>query len=418
MSAGEAGTTPFRERSSLYAYVCAVGGDEGRLERSALLSGVGDGLVATTLPLLAAGATRDPLAVAAVFAAQHLPWAVVAVVGSALVGDSDRRTVLGTAATLRAFTIGFLGVAALTGGDSLVVLVAVALVVGVGEALADGVEEEAGAVLGHWQRSAGSSGSSLRPRGMYGLVGGLAAAGLLYEVMAPVPLLAAMGLYALAALAALWMRSPVPAPSAPDGGWRGLTPLRPGTGLVTAVAAAGTATGSAVVAVLVLFALDDLGLGAPAFGLLLAGLAVAAAGGGLAAPSIGRLLGLRTGLVIAFLAAGAGHAAAGTVADPARPLIAAAGLGGAAAAGMVAAVLVRALLHFAAGRALDAEGLRAFHIRVWGAIPVGALAGGLVARLVGVAPSVVGAGALSVAIAVAAASLPTPARAGSGTKTG
>ncbi|MBW3645616.1 MAG: hypothetical protein KY441_08945, partial [Actinobacteria bacterium] len=394
----------------------AVSGDERRLQRSALLSGVGDGLVATTLPLLAAGATRNPLAVAAVFAAQHLPWAVVAVLGPALVGDSDRRTVLGTAATLRAFTVGFLGLAALTGGDSILVLVAVALVVGVGEALADGVEEEAGAVFNRWQRSAGSSGSGLRQRGMYGVVGGLAGAGLLYEVVAPVPLLGAMGLYALAALAALWMRTTVAVPSAPGGARRGVAPLRPGTSVVTAVAAAATATGSAVLAVLVLFALDDLGLGAPAFGLLFAGLAVAAAAGGLAAPSIGRLVGLRTGLVAALLAAGAGHAAAGTVADPGRPLVAAAGLGAAAAAGMVAAVLVRALLHVAAGRALDAEGLRAFHIRVWGAIPVGALAGGLVAQLVGVAPLVVGAGALSVVVAVAAAGVPTRARAGVGAK--
>ena len=395
-----------------------MSGDERRLQRSALLSGVSDGLVATTLPLLAAGATRDPLAVAAVFAAQHLPWALVAVVGPALVGDSDRRTVLGTAATLRAFTVGFLGVTALTGGDSILVLVAVALVIGVGEALADAVEEEAGAVLSRWQRSPRSWGSSLCQRGMYGLVGGLAAAGLLYEVMAPVPLLGAMGLYALAALAALRMRTTVAVPSAPDGARRGVASLRPGTSVVTAVAAAATATGSAVLAVLVLLALDDLGLGAPAFGLLLAGLAGAAAAGGLAAPSIGRLLGLRTGLVVALLAAGAGHAAAGAVADPARPLIAAAGLAAAAAAGMVAAVLVRALLHVAAGRALEAEGLRAFHIRVWGAIPVGALAGGLVARLVGVAPLVVGAGALSVVVAAAAASVRTSARARAGAKTG
>ncbi|MDP8987405.1 MAG: hypothetical protein M3N11_03555, partial [Actinomycetota bacterium] len=81
-------------------------------------------------------------------------------------------------------------------------------------------------------------------------------------------------------------------------------------------------------------------------------------------------------------------------------------------------VLVRAVLHVAAGRPVDTEALRAFHIRVWGAIPVGALTGGVVGRLVGVAPLVVGAGVASVVIALVATGAPTRARAAAGAKSG
>jgi len=54
-----------------------VSKDERRLRRSSTMAGVGDGVVAVALPLLAANVTRDPLAIAAVVAAQHLPWVVV-----------------------------------------------------------------------------------------------------------------------------------------------------------------------------------------------------------------------------------------------------------------------------------------------------------------------------------------------------
>ncbi len=377
------------------------------MRRSLVLAGVGDGMAATALALVAAGLTRDPLAVAAVFAAQHLPWAVVAMAGRSAWVDADRRTVLGLGVTLRAVAVAVVGLLTLAGAETVLALVVAALVIGVGEALADRAEsdaEVAGAGSGFDQ--------GLRRDAMVGLaVVGLPAGGLVYELAAALPFLLDVGVFALAALAALSLRTPLPgsptagdpAPSAGLARGTGVPALAPGTAAVTLVVAVSSAAASAVLGVLVLFALDDLGLGAPAFGLLLAGLAGSSALGALAAPSVGRAVGLRAGLALALVISGAGYVAAGLVGEASRPLVAAVALGAGAGGSMAVAVLGRALLHLGAGRVVEGPQLLAFHVRVWGCIPVGALAGGVAARTLGV-PALVVAGGL-VSLVAAAASL-------------
>jgi hypothetical protein len=378
------------------------------MRRSSLLAGVGDGMVATALALLAAGLTRDPLSVAMVFAAQHLPWAVVAVAGRSTWIDADRRTMLGLGVTLRAVAVAVVGLLTLAGAETVPVLVVAALAVGLGEALADQAETDAGA--GPLASSSSGVGSPRR-NGMVGLaVIGLPLGGLVYEVAAALPFLLDVGVFAVAALAALSLRTPltvVPLPPRSAGTGPGSRPapasalaLAPGTGPVTVAAALSAAAGGAVSSLLVLFALDDLGLGAPAFGLVLAGLAGAATLGALAAPSVGGAVGLRGGMALALAVAGAGHAGAGLVGEPGRPFVAAGALGVAAAGSLAAAVLGRALLHVGAGRAVEGARLVAFHARVWAGLPVGALLGGVAARTLGVPGTLVACGVLSLAAAM------------------
>ncbi len=381
------------------------------MRRSSLLAGVGDGMVATALALLAAGLTRDPLSVASVFAAQHLPWAVVAVAGHSTWVDADRRTVLGLGVTLRAVAVAVVGLLTLAGAETVFLLVVAALAVGLGEALAD--QAEADASVAPHASSPGNVGSPRR-NAMLGLaVIGFPLGGLVYEVAAALPFLLDVGVFALAALAALTLRTPLPRPPArprsngggfgAGAGPRGRVALSlvPGTGPVTAVSALSAAAGSGVASVLVLFALDDLGLGAPSFGLLLAGLAGASTLGALAAPSIAGAVGLRGGLALTLAVAGAGYAGAGMVGEPEGPLAAAAALGVGAAGSLAAAVLGRALLHVGAGRAVEGAGLVAFHARVWAGLPLGALLAGVAARTLGVPATMVAGGALSVAAALA-----------------
>lgn len=397
-----------------------LGADGHRLQRSSALAGIGDGVVATALPLLAAGVTRDPLSVAAVIAAQHIAWAVVAMLGPALVSDADQRTVLGLATSLRAAAAAVIGILVMTGGEVLALLMAAALAVGFGEALTDGGEQATEPLL------AGASGGSpprsvLRRNGMIGLaLVGMPLGGLVYELAAGLAFLVAMGLFALAALVALSLREQVVAGGRPNPGINpsGLPPLASGTATVTTAAGLSTAASSAVLGVLVLFALDDLGLGAPAFGLLLAGLAAAAAAGGFASPALGQLVGLRGGVFVALTAAAVGYIAAGLLGDPVNPIPAAAGLGLASFAGMVASVLLRALIHSAAGRVVEGPALSAFHARVWATIPAGALAGGLIARATDVSGALVAAGAASALGAVAALAIRSPALAGVARKMG
>jgi hypothetical protein len=348
--------------------------DEPNLRRAALVAGVAEGVVATALPLLAASITRDPLAIAAVVAAQHLPWIVVAL-GWPLVGRIDRRTVVGLVHTMRSLAVAYLGLQVLASTDTILQIQLVALVVGLGEALSGVVEDEAGD-------------SRLSTRGMWGVaLVGMPLGGVLYEVFAAVPFLMDVLFFALAALFALFVPRPVRAPAAEREPIR-WPRLAPGTGPVALTALLASAARSAVLGVLVLFALVDLGLGAPAWGLLLAGLAAATAAGGFVAPETGSALGLKAGFVVAAAVSGVALVVAARVADAERPWTSAVALGIAWATATTGAVLLRALLPAAAGRPVTDGALRAFHLAEWVGVCGGALAGGWWARDHGVAGTV------------------------------
>jgi hypothetical protein len=339
-----------------------------RLRRSSTAAAVGEGVVAVALPLLAAAVTQDPLAVAGVVAAQHLPWVVVAVVWPALAGD--RRTVVGGIDTVRALAMGMLGVLVLAGRETILDIQLAAAVIGLGEALTEAAETDA------------AGPGETTTAGMTGLaVVGLPLGGFLYEVFPATPFLLVVLAFAVAGLLALLLRRPVPArPGTPTG----LPAFAPGTPRVAVTAAVATAASSAVLGILVLFALRDLGLGAPAFGLLLTGLAAASALGGLVAPDVGRVLGLKPAVAAGLLLSGAGWVGAQRLADPELPVLSALALGVGAGGAMIVAVLCRALLARAAGGPVAGRQLRAFHVAVWSAIPAGALLGGWVARSRGV----------------------------------
>jgi hypothetical protein len=230
-----------------------------------------------------------------------------------------------------------------------------------------------------------------------GLVG-FPIGGFLYELTPgpATPLLADVLLFTVASTFALAIRgavrpgprtTPRPVASSPtDGGPPTLsmeavdTRLPPATRPLLASAALASLAASGLLGLLVLFATDDLGLGAPAFGMLLAGLAASTAIGGYVAPTIAARIGVRAGLTLGLVVAGAAVATASAVADPARPWIAAVALGVSAAAGMAANVLVRAGLQLAAGRQGAARTLDRLHLLLWSAIPVGALLAGWTAR--------------------------------------
>lgn len=381
--------------------------DVRRLRRSAALAGVGDGVIAVALPLLAAGLTRDPFAVAGVVAAQYVPWVVVALFGHHLGSRVDRRTTIGLGDSIRAVALGALGLSALVGDQTLLSLQLTAAAVGLGEALTDDAERTATADLGPGPGSDGSPSTRTAVNGMLALaLIGLPLGGLLYEQLAAIPPLVDVLPFALAALFALSLRRRIVPSSTPR-----RPHLAPGTAPVVVAAAAVSALSSAVLGVLVLFALDDLGLGAPAFGGLLAGLALAAGLGGILAPEVGRLLGLKATVVVALLAAGGALAGASFLADPVSPYPAVVALGVASGSATIAAVVLRAMLHAAAGTPVGTPGLEALHVGVWGAIPVGALLGGLVARETNVADLLLYVGAATAVVGLAAIALRSSPRA-------
>lgn len=381
-----------------------------RLRRSSLLAGVGDGVLAVALALQVAGANGSPLAVAGVVVAYHLAWAVLAVTRPPVLGRADQRTILGLGITLRAgavIVVGLLGVANLA---TATFLIGVAVVAGTGAALADGAEEQIERSARREVSGAGVGVGLWRP----GLVGmgliGLPLGGLAYEVAAALPFLVDVGVFALAALSVLAVGGPLTAID-PDGplplsGPRSIPSPVAGTGAAVVVATAATAATSAVLGVLVLVAIDDLGLGAPGYGLLLTGLAAAAAVGALVAPSIGVLVGLRAGAAVSLGLAGAGYVAAGVAADPRRPWVGSLALGVGAGGAMVASVLLRALVYAGAAGGGAGEEMAGLHARVWPAVPAGALVGGLVGMAFGVGPAVIAAGLALAVTSLAVALVP------------
>jgi hypothetical protein len=406
-------TVPHGRRTSVPTVAADLGADYKRLRRSSAIAAFGEGLVAVALPLIVVGLTNDPVAVAAVVAVQHLPWVVLAAVGSRLMRTVDRRTTVGAVETVRAVVVGLIGYLVLIDAHTLMQLYAVALVVGLGEILRDDGEADGADALARGEDQPEVIGG-LSGRGMVALGVALIAGGFLYRVLAAAPLLVNLGVFSLAGLAVLAVRRPMPptgsgtAGAAIDALRREGPALEPGTALPTAVAALSTMATSAVLGVLVLFALENLQLDAPGFGLLLAVLAGGAAFGGLASPGLGGRIGIRPALVVLLVVAAAGYVAASILASPEQPYLAAAALVVSSAAAMAASVIVRALLHAGAGRTLEQASIHVFHLVVWAAIPVGAMAGGFVGRATGV-PGVLVAAAVVAVAAAAVAMLVKPA---------
>lgn len=100
-------------------------------------SNLGDGICLVALPLLAASLSRDPLLIAAVAGAQRLPWLLFVLVSGVIVDRSDRRRLQQAANLVRAALLGALGLAVLLGWASTPLLVVVALGLGVAETLFD-----------------------------------------------------------------------------------------------------------------------------------------------------------------------------------------------------------------------------------------------------------------------------------------
>ena len=108
-----------------------------RLWTLATAAGLGDGIRRVAFPLLAATLTRDPLLVSAVAAATTLPWLLVGPLAGVAVDRYDRLRLLWMTNLARAVVIAVLAVALASGHASIQLLVLAALLVGAGETFVD-----------------------------------------------------------------------------------------------------------------------------------------------------------------------------------------------------------------------------------------------------------------------------------------
>ena len=368
------------------------------------ISNVGNGVLIAALPLLVASSTRNPLAISGLMVAAGLPWLLIGPLSGAIVDRVDRRTAMVLAEAGRAAVVGAATVYVFGGGDSIVALYALLIVVGVGETFFDaaGLALVPGLVT-----PAQLDAANGRLFGIQTLAQrfvGPPIGGWLFAFAAWVPLGVDAVSFLAAALVVLWLPRGTPRKMSehPGGGllaetiegirwvWRDavLRAFVVGTGVLHFATGAG-------LSVLVLIAQDRFQLTGFGFGLTLGALAFGFILGYMAAPSVAKKFPRAKMCVSALIGSAAGFL---LVAGSGVPW--SGGLGLALVGASAAQLDVVSISYRQAGvpdRILGRV-MAGFLFVGHGATPIGALFGGLVAAWAGVGYTYVAA-ALSVAVA-------------------
>ena len=375
-----------------------------RLYASSATSNLADGIGRTVLPLLAASYTRDPVLVAGLTTFSFLPWLLFALPSGALVDRVDRRYAMSAANAVRALASGTLVVLTVAHAGSVAALYAVAFVLGTAETVYDSATR---ALLPQVvaRRDLDRANSLLTVEETLGqqFIGSPVGSAL-FAVAVALPLgLDAVG-FAVAAALVLTVRgayrparagtpTSVRRDMADGVRWLARHPLLRGLTLVSAGTAFVQSMGTGV---LVLYVLEVLDLPPSAFGLVLLGTGVGGLVGGVLTPSLTRRFGraamLTGGAVVAAVAEGAlSLTTSGLVATALGAV--------SAAAVMVWNVLTMSLRQSLIPEAAFGRVQGAYRTLVWGGIALGSVAGGAVARAIGLRPlfAVLGAGMLVLA---------------------
>lgn len=402
-----------------------------RLLASAVASNLGDGIRITALPLLATTLTRDPLAIGAVTAATMAPW-LLGPVGGAVVDRGDRVRLMQLGQAARGVAVAALGVAAMTMSVELWMVYAVAVLIGIGEVLVDSALQAAVPALVPASQLEQANGRMIAGMTISGEVIGGPLGGVLFTLGMGLPFFLDAGTFFLAALLLVGLqlrprargRTVVAVPVADhvgavatvDGGpevlpgaehetrfWADVREgmvalwehplLRPLAGVVGLVNV-GT---SAVGALLVLLALEELGLNEAGFGYLLGLSAVGGLVGSLVADRMRVVFGRPLVLLGAAVLVAAGEWFVAL--SPTWP-VAALGIALVAFAGGTFNVVGRSLRQVVVPEELLGRVIASFRVIGVGGVPLGAFLGGTVARVTSVRTTLVLAACLLTVVAL------------------
>jgi MFS family permease len=275
-----------------------LGASFWRLFTSSSTSNLSDGVMQAALPLLAATLTRDPVAVSAMGSLAFLPWLLFALPAGTLVDRVNRRTAMAVANVARAALLAVLAVSVASGNASLPILYAVAFMLGCAETVYDSA---ARAMLSRVvTRSQLERGNSLltTSESVGNIFLGAPVGAWLFAVAASLPLWANSGAYLCAAFLALTVagnfavdRSSGSSMGEDMGeGLRWLAHHRLLRELM-ATSFFGAAIHSMTQGIIVLYALQNLGLDVRGFGLAIAVAGVGAVIGAMLSPRVTRLVG-------------------------------------------------------------------------------------------------------------------------------
>lgn len=364
-------------------------------------SNLGDGLYQVALPLLALDLTRSPTLIAGVTIALTFAWPVFGLHAGSVVDRFDRRRILVVVSVLRAVVLVVLTTLILSDSLSIAAVYLAALVLGVGETLADTALTALVPAMVQPDRLEWANGRIVAGQTILNSFAGPPLAGALLAIGHGVVTATAGALYGVAGLALGLVRGSYGATAAAQPqepvnrrvteGFRFLwrhALLRK----LTLFTAAMNVWWAAWTSLFVVYAVEPGPMGLPAvgFGLILTAMAVGGLAGSMAADWLRRTIGTRNALALDLVGTVCLVGVPALTTDPVLVGLAtfAAGFGGAVWVVIVSSVRQRLTPNALLGRAYSASRMIS-----WGILPFGAALGGLGAELFGV-PAVFGLGAL------------------------
>ncbi|RSN38209.1 MFS transporter [Amycolatopsis sp. WAC 01416] len=356
---------------------------------SSAASNLGDGIGKVAFPLLAVTLTRDPLLIAGLSATQFLPWLLFALPAGALLDRIDRRRAMILANGARAVVVGGTAVLVAMGGVTIWAVYAAALLIGVAEVVADSAANVLiPAVVG--KESLDSANSKLQACEIVGqtFLGGPVGSAT-FALFATFPFLLNSVGFAIAAAVLIGLAGSY-RPKAAEGGTtdlraelaEGFRWLKGNRLVLRLVVIAGliSLVSELAQAQLVLYAIEYLRLSEAAFGLFALVGGIGGLLGAAVAPRLVKATGRRAVLLGGTACCGAAFTGMGLTTSP----VAGAALFGLFAAAVVAVnIVLGTARHTLVPGELLGRVLGVWRTVVWGAIPIGALLGGVLTHVLG-----------------------------------
>lgn len=360
-----------------------------RLWAAITISNLGDGARLAALPLLAASISTDPIAISALLFASKLPWLLLSLHAGALADRLDRKRLIVGVTAARAAVMMLLVIAAAGGWLSLPLLYAVAVAQGIGEVFVDNTSFALLPSIVPKSRLEDANGRLEASMIVSNEFAGPAIGAALFALAVALP----FSLDAVSFIAAALLIGSLPTtsgkrsiPSSRPSLW---SDIREGLGHMwsdtvlrdlSLVAGVTNLVLFATFGIQVLYALEVLNLGPQGFGLLLCAEALGAMCGSLFAARARQRFGMRTSIVIALALAGAANLVLWTTSSwfVAGAMALLVSVGGGLWNVITNSYRQKKVPGHLLGRIQSAH-----RVISWGAMPVGTLLGGLLAKNLG-----------------------------------
>jgi MFS family permease len=359
-----------------------------RLWTASAVSNLGDGLRVTALPLLAASLTRDPSAIAAVTAVVWLPWLVFGIIGGTIVDRMPRIGLIVAVQLGRALGVAALGAMVWLDQASMPLIYVVAFAIGIGEVLADTTMQTLIPAVVPDDELETANGQLYAAQAVANDFAGPPAGSVLFAAVAWVPFAVNAVTWAAAALLLTGLRLGAPSrvARAPTtfvedvvvgARWLWRHPV------LRALLVWGAIVNASLVAfgsIYVLFALEELGLSEAEYGFLAAAIGLGGIAGTLVAGRLVRGVGRSRVIQLGGIAAGVVAIVGGFMTSP---IAFAALMFVLTASAAAVSIVVSAMRQSIVPNELLGRVHATFRVFSYGAIPLGALAGGWLADAFG-----------------------------------